>query len=188
MAKNNLNTPKTSTRKEIKKNDSMVTSSRGGRDEKPKENMKHLHYNNLWCGECLSVYSGKKWQKDPKLLNNIRGEKELKSICPSCKQDKDNVAEGIVYISGISDDKQGEELFNLIKNENQRSMSQDVEDRIIKMEQKGNELIIYVSDNRFATRLGKKINNAFKGAEKDIKFSKLEDATRVYVKLPQAAV
>ncbi|MBU0731674.1 hypothetical protein KKC88_02220 [Patescibacteria group bacterium] len=183
MAKNNLNTPKNQTRQEINRKDSMVTSSSGGRDEKPKENMKHLHYNNLWCEKCLSVYSGKKWQKDPNLLNKIRGEKELKAICPACKQSKEGVAEGIVYISGFNADQKNE-LLNLIKNENIKSTSQDVEDKILKMEEKKDEIIVYVSDNRFATRLGKKINSAYKGAEKDIKFSKLEDATRVYVKLP----
>lgn len=187
MANDNLSRPDTPTKKEIKEGQSMVTSSRGGRDEKPQIDMSRVHHECLWCRSCLAVFKNKEWVKDPALLERIRGQKELESICPACKQKKMNVAEGIVYLSNVPSGQKKEELLSLIQNENKKSRAQDAEDRILEIKDKGSEMEIWVSDNQFATRLGKKINSAFKGGKKEIKFSRFEDATRVYVTLPPAA-
>ena len=83
-----------------------------------------------------------------------------------------NLYKGILILKNFSKNKT--ELDNLIKN-------QDKKENLMNVEKKENELIYYFSDNKVAMSIGKKINKAYKGSELDIKFSKYENTTRVYL-------
>ncbi|MFH1537023.1 MAG: hypothetical protein ABID45_03485 [Patescibacteria group bacterium] len=83
-----------------------------------------------------------------------------------------NLYKGILILKNFSKNKT--ELDNLIKN-------QDEKKDLMNVEKKENELIYYFSDNKVAMSIGKKINNAYKESELDIKFSKYEDTARIYL-------
>ncbi|MFH1781498.1 MAG: hypothetical protein ABH835_02695 [Patescibacteria group bacterium] len=88
------------------------------------------------------------------------------------KVEDENLYKGIIFIKGFPGDFN--ELNNLIKNQDQR-------ESLMGMKEDGTNLEYYFDDNKVALSIGKKINDAYKESTIDIKFSKYEDTTRVYL-------
>ncbi|OGN08927.1 MAG: hypothetical protein A3J46_02610 [Candidatus Yanofskybacteria bacterium RIFCSPHIGHO2_02_FULL_41_11] len=74
-----------------------------------------------------------------------------------------------------------EDILNTIKNSNKQAQERDPLDRILWMEDKGDEVRIFTSENQLAVRIGKKLKSSFSGSKLEIRHSD-EDIVRVYWK------
>lgn len=155
------------------------------------------------CIKCDAVFYDKKWYAKEELAKHLKNKKEVlkvgtfdrwfkealksakKTICEADKQGK-NFSEGVVVLDNLNS-KIKKEVLNLIKNINQEGRKNDIEDRIVAMEEHGNQITIYTSENQLAHRIGKQVASAFKGGKLKIKFSDREDATRVYWQAPEVS-
>jgi NMD protein affecting ribosome stability and mRNA decay len=154
------------------------------------------------CTKCGAVFYDKKWYAKEELAGHLAKRKELKGgnferwfkealkeakrvVCEADKQHKD-FSEGVVILENLNP-KIKQEVLNLVKNINQEGRKNDVEDKIVAIEDHGNKITIYTSENQLAHRIGKQVASAFKGGKLTIKFSDQEDATRVYWQAPEAS-
>lgn len=149
------------------------------------------------CQKCQAVFYDKKWHTKTGLKNHLKNKTEVKKtgfagwfaaqvksekVCPACKQKKD-FSEGVVYLKNIPGNKKGE-ILRLIANIGQRADARDREDRVVKIEEKEKQITVYTSENQLALSIAKQVARAHKGGELEIKFSKNEEAVRVYWEYP----
>ncbi len=147
------------------------------------------------CPKCKAVFFNKKWYSKNQLKEHLKNEDYIKKaggfakwyasqekskmVCEADRQRKD-YSEGVVYIKNIPVDKK-DEIMNLILNIEKRAKKRDIEDRIVDTKLQGKNITLYTSENQLAVSIGKQIDRAYKGGKLEIKFSKNEDATRVYL-------
>lgn len=151
------------------------------------------------CPRCSALYYDEKWYQQNELFNHLKKKQELlrkqfdqwlqeklkkaaQRPCPACSQRKD-WCEGVLTLTNLTPPLK-KEILNLVKNVNQRALTRDIQDRVIKIEDKGAQVIIYTSENQLAVSLGKQIHRSHKGGKLVIKFSHAEDAIRVFWAAP----
>lgn len=141
------------------------------------------------CSDCGAIYSKKRWIFDPLFLKSLKKTKkglnindELSfSLCPACKMIKNNMFEGEITILGFKE-KDRKSIIKVAENyAEKRAKERDALDRISKIKNLKNKLIIYTTENKLAMLIAKQIQSAFKKykIEKEIKFSHKEDVVRI---------
>ena len=80
--------------------------------------------------------------------------------------------EGIVTMSGLAGwpKERRQELLGLISNISERARKRDPMDRIIKLVDRGNEIIVNTSENQLAVAIGNEVKRAL-GGDLNIDFS-----------------
>lgn len=146
----------------------------------------------LVCDRCDSIFYDGHWHTDAHGAEAIKEHKprsaKQEALCPACtyvmsgegKADSD--FEGQVTLDGLFDAKEKAEVLLTIRNLARASVEKDPQDQVIAIDDKGDRVIIATSDNQLAVRMGKKIDESFKGGTLRIVFSDDDLPTRVYWK------
>lgn len=144
------------------------------------------------CDRCEAVFYDGHWHTDPHAAEALKEAKPRNSattaLCPQCtnvmsgegKADSD--FEGQLTLDGLHDGKEKAEILATIRNLARKSAEQDPQDQLIAIDDKGDRVIIATSDNQMAVRMGKKIDEAFKGGTLRITWSNDDLPARVYWK------
>ncbi len=115
----------------------------------------------LVCEECDAAYFKKFWHHS---LLNLKSAKEDMpvnfTLCPACQMIKNRQYEGKVTILNVPE-KSLEELVNLIKGFCDRAYKRDALDRLIEIKKVKGSLVVTVTENELANKLGRKIKDAF---------------------------
>jgi len=133
----------------------------------------------LICKECHAVYNGKTWQAFAKTNAKIMDELRV-SVCPACHEKIGHISDGILHLSGTGMIKNKKEIKNLIQNTAKREEERDILNRVERIEDNANELIVYTTKNQLAVEIGKKIAAAHKGGKIEIKWSKSDKPVEVH--------
>ncbi|NQU83803.1 MAG: hypothetical protein HQ536_03770 [Parcubacteria group bacterium] len=134
----------------------------------------------ILCSECDAVYYDKHWHTNKKYAAVLRGQKGVKAEpCPECKNVKSSSFEGEVALKNLPLSEKKTEILNLVRNVGKRATKRDPEDRIIKIEDKGNTVRILTTENQLAVSIGKQLDSAFKGGSLKIKWSEKNALARV---------
>ncbi len=110
------------------------------------------------CKRCGAIYHNKRWSF------RKRTERPTKEVlCPACQKIRDGFAGGFVTIQGefIKDHK--EEILNLVRNKEERSMYYNPLNRIIEIKQKDDTIEITTTTEKLAQRIGQMLRKAFHG-------------------------
>lgn len=185
--------PSIKTRKSNKRNGAPKKPGRKN-DEQRRLGFKHPRFKNdlqefprgakglIFCSDCGAVYRKKSWRhsllnvKPPKISSQV-GFK----LCPACKMIRNNQFEGEVTIVNVPT-KLKAELNNFIKGYCLRAYQRDPMDRLIKIKNEGNSVIVTVTENQLANKLGKKIKNLFNNTKVKTTFAEIpKDVSRVRV-------
>ncbi len=138
----------------------------------------------ILCPNCGAIYYDKHWRVNAKMSALLKKQKGvMKELCLECKMAKDTKQaganfEGEVVLKNVGAEEKAE-MLNLIKNIGERATKRDPEDRIIKIDEKKNEIRVLTSENQLAIAIGKQVARAFKGGELEIKFSEGDQVVRV---------
>ena len=134
------------------------------------------------CPRCGAIYFDKHWHIIPNFWveykKTLPKKKIVKGLCAECKWvdsgREDTEWEGELVLENlIPDDKN--EILNLVRNVGMRAFKRDPEDQIIKIEDRGNKVIVTTTENQLAVSIGKQVARAFKGGKLKITWSD-EDA------------
>ncbi len=132
----------------------------------------------ILCKECHAVYDGKSWKafekSNPRVLDRLHV-----GICPACHEEIDHLSDGVLHLSGTGFVKNKSEIKNLIKNTAKREEERDILNRVERIEDLRNEMVVYTTKNQLAAELGKKIAAAHKGGKLEIKWSKNDKPVEV---------
>lgn len=131
----------------------------------------------LMCERCKAVYFKKYWHRNLEALNNKEAESlsvhdtSVKfTLCPACTMMKDGRYEGRVTVVGIPAAHR-DELKKLIENFGARAYERDAMHRVIDVKDSGADVIATTTENQLAVKLGKKINETFRGAKVAAKYA-----------------
>jgi NMD protein affecting ribosome stability and mRNA decay len=114
------------------------------------------------CERCGAMYHHKRWSKDaPPSLREFHTTHPV--ICPACRKIQDRFAEGVLTLRGEFFLHHKEEIINRIRNEEARAVDVNPLERIISIEDLGDHVEVSTTTERFAQRIGREIERAYKG-------------------------
>lgn len=117
------------------------------------------HPKNTKCPNCGLIYQRGAWRW---AKARARGAVHWKT-CPACLQTRHRFAGGELKLSGEFLTEHHGEILNRIENLARRVVKQHPLERIMKMEEKNGEVVIYVTSVHLVARMGKAIHRDFKG-------------------------
>lgn len=118
---------------------------------------------NLYCPHCQAVYYKKAWHNNSELFATISQDPAAAQQCPACQKIQNNTPLGILTLENIEDAEHRQMLINTIENIGQRSQERDSQERIMKIEEVGDRLEVYTTENQLAAGIGRQIKKAFGG-------------------------
>lgn len=116
------------------------------------------------CRSCHAIYRGKRWY-----LNRVEAGELLASpttrtmLCPACQKIRDDYPEGIVTLKWPNLRAHEIEIRNLIANVEERAMSINPLERVMKITRVGEDLEVLTTSDQLAQRLGRELVKAYKG-------------------------
>ena len=158
----------------------MQYDSNIGRHDPNREKPARPTGNGIICQYCNAVYQEKHWQPlaelDPKIIDDL-----VKGCCTACHLEKGHNSDGIVHLSGTFLEKHKDDIRGIIDNTGETEEERDFMNRIERIDESDEgEISIYTTKNQLAVEIGKKIDNAYKGGELQINFSKDEKPVEVH--------
>lgn len=133
------------------------------------------------CTECEAVYTKGRWtlEKDFLTADPFNKIEPQETICPACKQVKDGIPAGFVYIKGNFFNEHKEEINNLLKNEAEKISFTNPLARIMEFKDGKNRVTVTTTTEHLAQHLGRSLKKAYDG---DVRydFSHENKLARVY--------
>ncbi|WP_248916343.1 BCAM0308 family protein [Pseudomonas moorei] len=113
------------------------------------------------CPQCDSVYHAGNWTwKSPE--NTVIHDAQTVT-CPACRRIDDNMPAGTLTLSGSFLLNHRNEIINLIENTEKKEKADHALERIIKMTDSGDDLIVTTTGIHLASRLGHALEAAYNG-------------------------
>jgi hypothetical protein len=109
------------------------------------------------CPDCRAVYHKGRWQ----WLERPKGAHEMS--CPACVRAHCKDPAGRVTIEGPFSTQHRQEILNLAKNLEKRAKAEHPLDRIMRIEEREDALIIETTDIHLPRALGEELRSAYQG-------------------------
>jgi hypothetical protein len=125
------------------------------------------------------VYEEKRWKKvdevSPRLVDTLKTAES-----PVTKMQNAKICDGVLHLTGTFIKDHKEEILNTMKNSGTLAQERDSMNIIERIENPSEEhIIVYTLKNQLAVKLGKKVDQSFKGGKLDISWSKEDQPVEV---------
>jgi transcription antitermination factor NusA-like protein len=140
----------------------------------------------LECTGCGAVYFDKHWHGKEALKEMMDGVETLTALCDVCHTKMMRIGSSIagftgeVLVENISTLEAKAEILSLIRNISKRAQAKDPMERVLRIDEQGKKMTIYVSENQLAVTIGKELHSAMKGGTLTITWSDDDKPVRVY--------
>ena len=135
------------------------------------------------CSSCGAVYSDRRWTPagtPRKGGKHKHWHPQAITLCPACKQKREGIAAGFVYVTGDFLPSHRHEIEHLLGKEAERAAVDNPLARIMSLEtDESGRLVIATTTEHLAQRLGHALEKAFEG-EVRYDFSHENKLARVY--------
>lgn len=116
------------------------------------------------CESCHALYRNKRWYLDVEAFDEAKAGGDFHWVtCPACQKIAERYPEGIVTLRGGYLWDHEEEIRNILKNEEERALTKNPLQRIIRMEREGDDLVIETTEEKLAEHLGRALHKAHQG-------------------------
>lgn len=116
------------------------------------------------CRTCKAIYKNKRWYIDSEEARKLAASPGTnKIVCPACQKIKDDYPEGIVTLTWSDLRKHEAEIRGLIANVEERALSVNPLERVMKIARLKKDLEVKTTNDRLAQRIGRELVRAFKG-------------------------
>ena len=110
------------------------------------------------CTECGAVFIEGRWkwlEKPP--------EKANKALCPACRRIRDHLPAGTITLTGKFLETHGDEIMNLVKNEERAEKTARPLERIMEIREEPGKVTISTTGIHVARRIGEAVRNSYQG-------------------------
>jgi hypothetical protein len=107
------------------------------------------------CPHCGAVFHNGRWQWA------VKAEAGREEACPACRRIADKLPAGIVTVNGPFAPHQKDELVSLARHEEEAEKLEHPLNRIIGIEEDGENLVISTTDIHLPRRIGEAVRRAF---------------------------
>ncbi len=119
------------------------------------------------CPECGLLFQNGAWKwAEPKPNHELQWK-----LCPACLQVRDGYAGGVLKLSGSFLARHREEILNRVRNVEKRVLGEHPLERIMRMEERSGEIIVYATSEHLIARLAKALHRDFRGTL-DLKYAR----------------
>ncbi|MCP9450314.1 MAG: BCAM0308 family protein [Nitrospira sp.] len=116
------------------------------------------------CRSCHAIYANKRWYLDRIRAGELWTSRSTRTVlCPACQKIRDDYPEGIVTLKWSALREHEAEIRNLIANVEERALSVNPLERVMKIIRAGHDLEVQTTSDRLAQRLGREMVKAYKG-------------------------
>lgn len=117
------------------------------------------HQGLMKCSKCGIYYFAKAWHaaRPPETA----GMEFIETVCPADMMREKGEYEGSIKINNLPE-KYKDELKGLIDNAEKQAYAEDPLRRVLSVEDKGDVMMVYTSENEMAQKIANKIEDAFK--------------------------
>lgn len=116
------------------------------------------------CRTCKAIYANKRWRIDSDEARKLAASRDTqKIVCPACQKIKDDYPEGIVTLTWSDLREHETEIRGLIANVEERALSVNPLERVIKITRLKKDLEVKTTNDRLAQRIGRELVRAYKG-------------------------
>lgn len=140
----------------------------------------------LRCTGCGAVYFDKHWHGKGALKGLINEAEMVDALCDVCPRKPSKVGTAVsgfggeLIIEGVPSLEAKSEILNVIRNASKRAQTKDPMERVLRIEEQGKKMMVYVSENQLAVGLGKQLHSAMKGGTLTITWSDVDKPVRVH--------
>jgi len=116
----------------------------------------------LRCPECGSVYYRRRWTLTPPPEIRDRAEfseRVSSGLCPACRKIRERYPSGELRLIGVGSGER-RELFQLLKNEEERAREKNPLERIMHIEADNGDWRVETTTEKLAQRLGRQLEKA----------------------------
>jgi hypothetical protein len=132
------------------------------------------------CTGCGAVYQKQHWSwNDRRRELMVAAGVANEVLCPGCRIAQSRDPQGIVTLRGDYWPKHREDIMNLVHNEEERGAHTNPIERIIRIREEGDELIIETTTEKLGQRIGRAVHKAHKG-EVEYQWGHDNQLVRVY--------
>ena len=128
------------------------------------------------CPRCGLIYRHRRWQRMPDFDVNQAVERHK---CPACRKEEDHYVMGIVSISGDFFKPRRDEIINMLRNEEKKSLIHNPLDRIMAIIDEESGMRVETTSESLAVHLGRMLYHAY-GGDVDYRFSDDQKLARVF--------
>ncbi len=127
------------------------------------------------CPDCGAVYTGGRW-----VWMQEKPYKTTKVLCPACRRTKEKMPAGIIELQGRFLKTHGEEILNLVRNEEKAEKLEHPLERImaIEQDQDDNRITITTTGIHLAKRIGEAVRRSYQG-EYSLEYGDGEKSVRI---------
>ena len=164
---------KSTNRNEVASNTILNPSTRNPRTAMPRDSPENVqdpylpggHFQDgSVCTQCGAVFQKQHWTLDAEKRNLLVGSGgAIDVVCPACKITTERNPQGIVTLSGDYLAQHRDDILNLVRNEEERGMSDNPLERIINIREEGEALVIETTNEALAQRIGRRVHKAHSG-------------------------
>jgi len=116
------------------------------------------------CKKCNAVHMNKRWFYDDKKYKELAADKRVfKTICLGCQMVDQKHVDGLLTMHSSKIKENKNQVLNLIMNEAEKEIQKNPTSRIVAIEHKGEDMIIYTTTQFLAMTLGHAVKAAYKG-------------------------
>lgn len=116
------------------------------------------------CEVCHAIFEKKRWRFDEAVYKDLLAVKRPKLItCPACSKIRDRYPEGVLTLrwTGLPEHKR--DVLGLLRKEEARAKKVNPLERIMKIEEAGDEWRVFTTNTKLAQRLGRELERAYHG-------------------------
>jgi NMD protein affecting ribosome stability and mRNA decay len=128
------------------------------------------------CPRCGLVYRHRRWQRMPDFDVASAAERHK---CPACRKEEDHYVMGIVEISGDFFESRHDEIVNMLRNEEKKSLVNNPLDRIMGIFKEKSSMRVETTSENLAVHLGRMLHHAY-GGDVEYRFSDEQKLVRVF--------
>lgn len=117
-----------------------------------------------WCSQCFAVFLRGVWQWNGRKQQEFQAASIPARICPACFQVQNDVPHGILSLIGVKVKTQLGKILREVTRIAADSYERDPLVRIIRIQEKSDEVVVYTTDAALAKKIGRYINRAQHGS------------------------
>ncbi len=116
------------------------------------------------CEVCHAIFEKKRWRFDEAIYKDLTAAKQTKRvICPACSKIRDRYPEGVLTLRWTDLSEHKRDVLGLLRKEEARAKKVNPLERIMKIEEAGDEWRVLTTNTKLAQRLGRELERAYHG-------------------------
>ncbi len=115
----------------------------------------HKSHDGAYCPTCGAIFKDGRWRWTEK------SERASEELCPACRRIADNLPAGILKLKGPLPPERKNEMISLARHEEGAEKREHPLNRIISIEESGDDVVISTTDIHLPRRIGEAVKRAF---------------------------